>query len=69
MKKTIRKLPAYRSAGRMPRTKRDRADIEQLAARIQREHYLTQKQMEQRANEWGAYEWALRWHSFQTWGF
>lgn len=66
MKNMMRKIPTlvYRSPGRMTRTKRDRADIEQLMARIQRERYLTQKQAEQRANQW-----AMRWISFQPWGF
>ena len=66
MKNMMRKIPTfvYRSPGRMTRTKRDRAAIEQLMARIQRERYLTRKQAEQRANEW-----AMRWHSFQPLGF
>jgi len=66
MKNMMRKIPTfvYRSPGRMTRTKRDRADIKQVMARIQCERYLTQKQAEQRANQW-----AMRWHSFQPLGF
>lgn len=64
MKNRMRKIPTfvYRSPG--PRTKRDRADIEQLMARIQRQRYLTQKQAERQANQW-----TMCWHSFQPWGF
>jgi len=66
MKNMMRKIPTlvYRSPSRMTRTKRDRADIEQLMARIQRQRYLTQKQAERQANQW-----TICWHSFQPWGF